>query len=213
MDNANSKDYLEKIMIQVIENLKKTTHAPSVQMTDVPRDPLGGMTEEEEAELEDMDEDDNKDVRNTQRRWEQRITRDDELDESDDEEENKANGVHPANGGPKRKNIMDYQNPNAVADDIEVDSGVVTPDVEMEDEITPAVAAEVNAEVNDEIMENKEAESEIAEKAPSNAPSPANSPKPAENIDNDGDVDMGGTDAPVADTQPRHYHQLHQGLL
>ena len=37
MENANSKDYLEKIKIQVIENLKKTAHAPSVQMQEIGR--------------------------------------------------------------------------------------------------------------------------------------------------------------------------------
>lgn len=74
-------------------------------MQDVPREPLGGMTEEEEAELDDMDEDDNKDTRHTSRRWDQAITRDDELDESEDEEESKANGVRPQNGTPKRCNI------------------------------------------------------------------------------------------------------------
>lgn len=88
MENANSYEYLEKIKIQVIENLKKTAHVPSVQMQDVPRNPIGGaMTDEEEAELDDLDEDENKDVRMTQRRWDQRIQRDDEFEESDDEGE------------------------------------------------------------------------------------------------------------------------------
>ena len=52
MDNANSREYLEKIRQQVIDNLKKTTFAPSVQMTDVPRDSLA-MNDEDEAALDD----------------------------------------------------------------------------------------------------------------------------------------------------------------
>ncbi|KAE8450694.1 histone deacetylase [Mollisiaceae sp. DMI_Dod_QoI] len=104
MENANSREYLEKIKTQVIENLKKTAHAPSVQMTEVPRTTLTGATDEDEDILDDEDEDMNKDVRSTKRRWDQRITRDDELDESEDEEEAKANGVS-AKEGPKRRNI------------------------------------------------------------------------------------------------------------
>jgi histone deacetylase 1/2 len=201
MENANSSDYLEKIKVQVIENLKKTTFAPSVQMQDVPREPMGGMTEEEEAELDDLDEDENKDSRHTQRRWDARVTRDDELDESEDEEENRIshmNGVRAQNGTKKRRNIMDYQNPNA-ASDIEMDSGVASPDATMNDveAITPAVAAEVNAEVAAEVMENKNLDSSSAAAAEvglSNAASRAHSPRQA-TVEDEDDVEM--TEAPA----------------
>ena len=117
MDNANSQDYLEKIKIQVIENLKRTTFAPSVQMTDVPRDPEG-MNDEAEAELDDADEDDNPDARYTKRTWDKYIERDDEMDPSDDEDESEANGVRRQPNAPKRRrNMMDFQNPLAVPDD------------------------------------------------------------------------------------------------
>jgi histone deacetylase 1/2 len=197
MENANSYDYLEKIKVQVIENLKKTTFAPSVQMQDVPRQPLGGMTEEEEAELDDLDEDENKDVRSTQRRWDARIARDDELDESDDEEESRVNGVRVQPGNKKRRNIMDYQNPNAVPD-IEVENGVATPDPMDESEgIAPAIATEINAAVIAEVMENKNldpAKAALAEAGPSNAASRADSPRQVI-LDGEGDVDM--AEAPV----------------
>lgn len=197
MENANSYDYLEKIKIQVIENLKKTTFAPSVQMQDVPRQPLGGMTEEEEAELDDLDEDENKDVRSTQRRWDARISRDDELDESEDEEDSRINGVRAQHGNKKRRNIMDYQNPNAVPD-VEVENGVATPDPMDEGEgITPATATEVNAAVIAEVMENKNldpAKAALAEAGPSNAASRADSPRQTI-LDGEGDVDM--AEAPV----------------
>jgi histone deacetylase 1/2 len=202
MENSNSNDYLEKIKIQVIENLKKTTFAPSVQMQDVPREPLGGMTEEEEAELDDLDEDENKDTRHTQRRWDAHVTRDDELDESDDEEESRKNGVLPQNGTIKRRNMMDYQNPNAVPDN-EAENGVSTPEpMEVEvDGITPAMATEVNAEVVAEVMQNKHLDltlGGLAEAGPSNAASRADSPRPVI-VDEEGDVDMTEPSADQAD--------------
>lgn len=116
MDNANSPEYLEKIKNQVIENLKRTTFAPSVQMTDVPRDPEG-MDDEADAALDDDDEDENKDQRMTKRRWEKYVEKEGELSESEDEEENQRNGVHGQPRTHKRHNMMDYQNPDAISDD------------------------------------------------------------------------------------------------
>ena len=117
MDNANSQEYLQKIKVQVIENLKRTTFAPSVQMMDVPRDPEG-MNGEADAELDDLDEDENPDSRYTKRRWDKYIEKDGELSDSEDEDENEANGVRRQPNAPKRRrNMMDYQNSHAVADD------------------------------------------------------------------------------------------------
>ena len=116
MDNANSQEYLQKIKIQVIENLKRTTFNPSVQMTDVPRDPEG-LNDEADAELDDLDEDENPDTRYTKRRWDKYVEKDGELSESEDEEENEANGVRKQPGSKRRKNIMDYQNPMAADTD------------------------------------------------------------------------------------------------
>jgi histone deacetylase 1/2 len=194
MENANSRDYLEKIKTQVINNLRKTG-PPSVQMTDVPRTTITGGTEEDEDIADDMDEDDNKDARSTKRRWDQRITRDDELEESDDEEQDHANGVRQQNGAAKRRNIMDYQNPNPVASDVEMSSGIPTPALAEADDPVTAMATEVNAEVNAEIMEQKtlDATVEPGEQGPSNAPSRAHSLKPT--IDTEGDVDMTGADS------------------
>ncbi|KAB8360655.1 hypothetical protein FH972_024393 [Carpinus fangiana] len=116
MDNANSPEYLDKITRAVIENLSRTKFAPSAQMMDVPRD-IEGMDDEADDALDDEDEDENKDVRNTQRRWDQNVEDDRELDPSDDEDENERNGVLPQPGAQKRRGIMDFQNPNAVPDD------------------------------------------------------------------------------------------------
>ena len=125
MDNANSPEYLEKIKNQVIENLKRTTFAPSVQMTDVPRDPEG-MDDEADAMLDDLDEDENKDQRYTKRRWDKYVEKDGELSESEDEDENENNGVRRQPHHQKRRNIMDYQNPNAIPDDEEIANGTLT---------------------------------------------------------------------------------------
>lgn len=201
MENANSKEYLEKIKIQVIENLKKTAHAPSVQMTDVPSTDIMGGTEDDEAELDDRDEDDNKDSRNTTRRTEQRVGREDEFYESEDEDEARANGVVPQNGATRSRNTADYRNLNAAASDVEMDSGVATPaQNEVDDEVT-AMATEANAEVNAEVMEQKSRSltaAETGEAGPSNTPSRSHSAKPQ--VDNEGDVDM--TEAAHAPAAP-----------
>ena len=86
MENSNSREYLEKIKAAVIDNLRQTGPAPSVQMQDVPRKPFGGMTDEEEAELDDMDEDKNKDQRMTEHRWDKHVENPAEFEDSDDDE-------------------------------------------------------------------------------------------------------------------------------
>lgn len=203
MDNVNTNDYLEKIKIQVIENLKRTAHAPSVQMQEVPRNPMMGMTEEEEDELNDLDDDENKDTRSTQRKWDARITRDDELDESEDEDERKANGIHRQNGQIRRKNITDFPNPHSTAADEDMNSGAPTPtatNVVDDARVTEANAA-VHAEVMASKMENKQLNAVAAiladEAGPSNAASRAESPAPV--VDQDGDVDM---DTPAEAVEP-----------
>lgn len=128
MDNANSPEYLEKIRSQVIENLKRTAFAPSVQMTDVPRNSLGpGMDDDADDAMDDLDVDQNPDVRYSQRDWDKYISKDGELSESEDEEANSNMGIRHQPGHPRRRNIMDYQNPNAAPDDF--DSRLGTPDV------------------------------------------------------------------------------------
>ncbi|KAL7620777.1 histone deacetylase [Parahypoxylon ruwenzoriense] len=114
MENANSPEYLEKIKNQLVENLRRTAHVPSVQMQDVPRHSMGAMSDEEEAELDDLDEDENKDVRMTQRQWERRIERENEFEESDNEELDRANGVH--RNGSTRPSFNDFRNSDAEAD-------------------------------------------------------------------------------------------------
>lgn len=126
MDNANTKDYLDKIRSQVVENLKRTAFAPSVQMTDVPRDPLvDGMDDEADAILDDLDEDENKDKRYTKRRFDQYVEKPGELSDSEDEEEIAANGVRPQPNALKRRNQINYRGLDVA--DSGIESGLATP--------------------------------------------------------------------------------------
>ncbi|CEL02734.1 Putative Histone deacetylase (Fragment) [Aspergillus calidoustus] len=125
MDNANTREYLDKIRTQVVENLKRTAFAPSVQMTDVPRDPLvDGMDDEAEAILDDLDEDENKDKRFTKRRFDQYIEKPGELSDSEDEDENAANGVSRKPAYLKRRDQVSHRLDLA---DSGVESGIATP--------------------------------------------------------------------------------------
>lgn len=126
MDNANSKEYLDKIRAQVIENLRRTTFAPSVQMTDVPRDSMA-MNDDDEAELDDLDEDQNPDKRNTQHQFNKYVEKPGELSDSDDEEMNEANGVRKQPGTRKRRNRLDYRNLTDWNGDSAITSGAATP--------------------------------------------------------------------------------------
>lgn len=126
MDNANTKDYLDKIRSQVVENLKRTAFAPSVQMTEVPRNPLlDGMDDEADDILDDLDEDENKDKRFTQRRFDQYVEKPGELSDSEDEEENAANGIRRQPNALRRRNQTNYRNLGAT--DSGLDSGIATP--------------------------------------------------------------------------------------
>lgn len=184
MENANSTEYLEKIKNAVVENLKKTA-APSVQMQDVPRQSLG-MTDEDEAELDDLDEDQNRDARMTQRRWDKHVARDDEFEESDDEEMAEANGVYQTNG--KSKSIMDHKNPDAPDDFSRPPSPgprrIASPEPEIE---------EVDTNEGDETMEDIEAqvpeEPATEKKAEEAEPAPQDVAATTK-VDNEGDVDM-----------------------
>ena len=145
MDNANSLEYLEKIKTQVLQNLKRTTQAaPSVQMHDVPREPMGmdetldereGRLDDDEADLEAS-----KDRRYTPRLWDKKVEREEELSESDEEDLPELNGVRRQEG-PRRRGIMDFRNPHAPEDvsgensPVGEDARSLSGDEEMEDRL------------------------------------------------------------------------------
>ncbi|KAK5149436.1 hypothetical protein LTR04_007064 [Oleoguttula sp. CCFEE 6159] len=160
-DNANSPEYLAKIKNQVIENLRRTAFAPSVQMTDVPRSPFG-LADDNDDILDDLDEDEHPDSRMTQRRFDARIEKDGELSESEDEGMNTSNGIRRQPGRPRRRNIMDYRNPDA-APDSGLNSRATTPDLPESlnggsvdgDANGAAAAAVANAQIGEQIMSAK----------------------------------------------------------
>ncbi|KAJ5601930.1 hypothetical protein N7510_011464 [Penicillium lagena] len=126
MDNANTREYLDKIRNQVVENLKRTAFAPSVQMTDVPRNPMvEGMDDDADDILDDLDEDENKDKRFTERRFDQFVEKVGELSDSEDEETSAANGVRRQPGAVRRRNLANYRNLDPLESGM--DSGIATP--------------------------------------------------------------------------------------
>ena len=181
MDNANTAEYLEKIKNQVIDNIRRTMHKPSVQMTDIPSDPHG-MDDEADAIMNDEDEEMNTDTRHSARQWDLQTEKDGELSESEDEDAKRQNGVKKSRSS--RRNIMNYQNPHAVPDD---------------DEVISNVGASVEAQSG----ANGESKSSVASPTPmSSHPSP-----PTANAV-DGDVDMVDSNAsPAPQTSAAEGHK------
>ncbi|KAI9834143.1 MAG: histone deacetylase [Phylliscum demangeonii] len=194
MENSNSKDYLEKIKVQVIENLRRTAFAPSVQMTDVPRD-MPGMDDETDAILDDADEDDNKDIRHTKRGWDKYIARDDEL--SDSEDEGDADEVHPRgrDGASKRRNFADHRKPDDAAAS---DSGATTP---IHADPEPAVTATATAVDEGRRSHTPASETPGENNKASDDAVPTEPPRSAP-ADVDGDVDMDAAPAPPQISPP-----------
>jgi histone deacetylase 1/2 len=133
MDNANSREYLDKILVQVLENMRRTIHAPSTQGQVIPGASLG-MDDEEEAALDDLDEEINTDKRGSQRKADQRIEKNGELSDSEDEDdENEPRSPHGPSrlpGRDMRRARMNYRNLLDVPDadsGIETGSGMETP--------------------------------------------------------------------------------------
>jgi len=183
----------------VIENLKKTAPVPSVQMQDVPRQGLG-MSDEQEDELDDLDEDENKDVRVSQRQWEKRVERQDEFEESDDEDIARANGVYKTNGRTRQE--TNYGVASKEDDTMDVDSGVATP---------AEPAAEAAPVDNDDTMidEAQADTTEVAEQTEPQVEQPAAQSSKDEHleaekpkVDDDGDVNMDDAAPAASEEKP-----------
>ncbi|KAM0329280.1 hypothetical protein ACHAQA_004585 [Verticillium albo-atrum] len=183
MENSNSAEYLEKVKAALIDNLRHTAPAPSVQMQDVPRHPFGGMTEEEEAELNDLDEDENADTRMTQNQWDKRVQNDAEFEDSDDEDMDAANGMTRPREAKKRA-FNDFSKA-----DEEANSRVPTPvngtSVEETADAEPIEDADVT------IDKPAEDDEPVEKEAPAAAEATPKEDQPA--VDEDGDVGMDDT--------------------
>ncbi|KAJ4199288.1 histone deacetylase [Fusarium falciforme] len=195
MENSNSREYLEKITAAVIDNLRQTGPAPSVQMQDVPRKPFGGMTDEEEAELEDMDEDENKDVRMTEHRWDKRVEHEGEFEPSEDDDEMaRAHGATRQNGN--KRTFTDYRK-----GEMEVDSGNATPKAPNGASAEEPAGDDAH-DVNDDTIEDMSAHEQPEKDQPEKeAEKPEETAKETEktSVDNDGDVGMTDS-APAEET-------------
>lgn len=181
MDNANSPEYLERIKQTVLENLRRTQAVPSVQMQDVPRGDVGmdETLDEEEARLDDEDADDeaNKDRRYTQRLWDKKTEREDELSESEDEEMAEANGVKAQPGRRKRRGIMDYQNPHAPADESGTNTPMDDDSRSLNGDAQPAPHDGMALDGANDTAPTSAPETTTEVKAPSKSPAPVE-PKP-----------------------------------
>ena len=79
MEDLNTREYLEKIKVQVFENLRQTGHAPSVQGHVEPR-----FDRDRDSDDEDMDDPEVRAAKNIRLR-DKRVQRQDELSDSEDE--------------------------------------------------------------------------------------------------------------------------------
>ncbi|CVK84698.1 probable histone deacetylase RpdA [Fusarium mangiferae] len=200
MENSNSREYLEKITSSVIDNLRQTGPAPSVQLQDVPRKPFGGMTDEEEAELDDLDEDENKDVRMTEHRWDKHVEHDNEFEASDDDELAQAHGATRQNGN--KRTFTDYRKGEMEIDNADAPPAKVTNGASA-DEPAEEQAGEDAHDVNDDTIDDISASAPAEKEAP-----PKESEKPdetakepeASKVDGDGDVGMEDSAAPEETT-------------
>lgn len=193
MENANSNDYLHKIKSAVIENIRRTGK-PSVEaFTNIPENPLNRYDSDAEDEMDDLDADENPDVRATQRQRDQQTEHDGELYEaSDDEDYKESLGVRRQPGGRRRRGIMDFQNPNAVPDD-----GADTPDGARG--------------LNGESARRRSVSQASSVRPPNGTSSRTRTPAIPATADEDGDVEMEEAEAPpapAADGQPSPYLQL-----
>ncbi|KAI9654557.1 MAG: histone deacetylase [Trizodia sp. TS-e1964] len=204
MENANSYDYLEKIKIQVIENLKRTAFAPSVQMTDVPPEPEG-MDDEADAVLDDLDEDEHKDERYTQRRRDKAIFKEGELSESEDEAGNEEDGVRRQANSVRRRNMVDFRDQSRN----DAESGPETPEM---------VAGSVNGDdpvtAEHSVRRKSKSSTPILGAVPSNMVSRAASLSLV--VDGDGDVEMephAEVNTENSDTAPEPQYRVVTPLL
>jgi histone deacetylase 1/2 len=192
MDNANSREYLDKILIQVLENMRRTAHAPSVQHIDVPRESLG-MNDDDEAALDDFDEDMNADNRTSQRKSDKYVEKNGELSDSDDDDEVGAPSRLP--GRDMRRARMNYRNLLDVGADsgVETGSGVGTPlqGTSLPDEDDEALSGSPASQASGMSINNAPS-SEADHAMPGNGVEGA-APEP-----DGGDVEMGdASDAPA----------------
>lgn len=155
MPNQNSPEYLDKIKCKLIENLRMIPHSPGVQMTAIPDDAMN--IEENEAEQMDASEDANADKRGGgQIQRDKRITNDQDMSDSDNEDEDKRNRI------VTKKRLHDSTEKESVVKTNGVAHTEILPVQQQETATTTAALTSLT--VSDQIVETK----------PESAPSPVN---------------------------------------
>ncbi|KAF2708185.1 hypothetical protein K504DRAFT_503371 [Pleomassaria siparia CBS 279.74] len=183
MENANSHDYLHKIKSAVIDNIRRTGK-PSVEaFLSTPNAALArGLESDDEDEEDDLDADTHPDKRVTQRQRDAQTEHDGELyDPSDDEEYKESLGVRSQPGAKRRRNIMDFQNPDAALDDADEVRGLNGESV-RNNQASPTLG-------NSRASSARPTNGVVAAEARSNGTS-SRTRTPAIPADEDGDVDM-----------------------
>jgi len=189
MDNANSKEYLDKILSQVLENMKRTAHAPSVQMTDVPRDSLG-MNDDDEAALDDLDDDENPDKRITERKADKYVQKNGELSDSEDEDMRNRPSSRKRRIQQNYRHIMDV---GANDSGVETGSGMGTP---QQGSSLPDDADEMNIDsIEDPVDQTPSPQTE----AVNGSAAVSGRQSPSQGIGHDEDIEMGEADADDAE--------------
>eukprot|EP01133_Synstelium_polycarpum_P000412 gene412-489_t len=98
MENQNSKDYLEKLKIQILENLRHMNHAPSIAHTEIPPDTFS---------YSDDEDDEDPDVRISESDRDRRVQNNAELSDSDEEDgrRNEMNGLEDTPSRSRRLQV------------------------------------------------------------------------------------------------------------
>jgi histone deacetylase 1/2 len=163
-------------------------------MQDVPRKPFGGMTDEEEAELDDLDEDENKDVRMTEHRWDKHVENGAEFEPSDDDDLATANGA--TRSDKNKLAFTDFQNADAA------DEGrSKSPNEKQNDGAQDTAEAEAH-DVNDDTIEDVGATEEQQEKESGAEAEEEKGAQEAKKREIDADGDVGMADSTVTDEAP-----------
>ncbi|KAJ2849767.1 histone deacetylase [Coemansia brasiliensis] len=133
VDNSNSFEYLDRIKNQVLQNIKRTSFAPSVQMQDVPRD----------SDRDNLDEDSlDPDERMPEPMRDQHIVPDAEMYEADSMglQDTTKDGTKLVNEETNDEKPADTEDVEMKEPDLPADSGAAAMDID--DDAVPSATAQ-----------------------------------------------------------------------
>lgn len=154
MTNLNTTDYLDKVKNRLYENLRMLPHAPGVQVQAIPDDSVS--MEVDEAN-EDLEADENKDVRLTKTDKDKRIMADNEYSDSEDE----------GPSGDDRRNNESHKNKKSKSNDAKAEINATEDTNGNKVEKTSSEVDEKKSAVNDEEEEEDVKTEEDEEKVTS----------------------------------------------